>query len=109
MYKLYDEKDSKICFGKAFELRAKDDLGKVIETIFVNLSGEVIKLEHDGSIYYEEGSRTFNPDDAEFTDNVKHFMRALFQQNIYEFQRMRNSLNTRWRNLAEEIRSKASA
>lgn len=107
MYKLYEEKNPKLCLGKAFELRDKQ-CGNVIETIHVNLSGEVIKLEHDSSASQGVGSCTNTPKDSNFMANVEFFMKSLLQQNIYEFQRMRNSLNTRWRAVAERIR-KASA
>jgi hypothetical protein len=108
MYKVYNNTNTNICIGKAFELRSKQ-YGKVIETLFVNLNGDVIKLSNESGANREGGPCTYTSDDSDFTKQVELFMNALIDQNVFEFQRMRNALNTRWRAIAESIRSRASA
>lgn len=71
------------------------------ETMYIDMSGDVISIDHDSSCSAGGGFCTFNKDDHDFQRHVRFFMELLLEKNLEEFKNMRNVLTGEWYEMAE--------
>lgn len=77
------------------------------ETMYIDMNGKVISIDHDSSGSAGGGFCTYTKDNHDFRRNVRFFMEHLLEKDLEEFKRMRNVLTGEWYEMAESVRKHA--
>ncbi len=98
MEKLFKEKTVKVAAGTKF--RWKDS--------YSDWEAELTVDENGNPTYASYGSMngwcSRSPEDGGFDDAVRRVMETLLEKDVEEFKNMRDSLNNKYRNMAEDVR-----
>ena len=110
MEKTYEKVSQKKQTGYCVVLKSRSRYSSVespYETMYIDMNGDVMYIDHNSSCYAGGGACTFRKGDSNFRRNVKSFMELLLEQNVKEFKNMRDVLTGEWYEMAEKIRENA--
>ena len=79
------------------------------ETMYIDMSGDVMYIDHDSSCYAGGGFCTYRREDPDFRRHVRYFMERLLEKDLQEFKKMFEVLTGEWHAMAESVRKHAAS